>query len=245
MAFEIDLTGRHALVTGGASGIGYATALTLMQAGATVTVTARTNKSIDDCVVDTPYGTLDAHRMDVTNDLSIEQVLDQIDALDILVNNAGAILRAGAEFRPEQFANVVNANLIGTMRMSHVCLSKIAMRRGCMVNIGSVYSFTGNPVAPAYGASKTGLIGLTKSLAVAWAHHGVRINAVAPGWIETKLAEGVKADDDRMAKIMERTPMRRWGTPAEVGAAVMFLCSPAASFITGTTLAVDGGYLAT
>jgi NAD(P)-dependent dehydrogenase (short-subunit alcohol dehydrogenase family) len=242
MAFTIDLSGKHALVTGGASGIGYGIALAFLQAGAEVTVTARTNKSLAACAVETPHGELTALRLDVTNDLSIEEAMDGIDDLDILVNGAGTVIRQGGEFRPDRFADVINTNLIGVMRMCHECMGKLALKRGCILNIGSMFSYYGAPHAPAYGASKTAVISLTKSLAIAWAEHRVRINAIAPGYIETKMTAPIKDDETRMAAIMARSPMKRWGTPDEIGAAAVFLCSPAASFITGAVLNVDGGF---
>ncbi len=245
MAYELDLSGKRALITGGASGIGYGIALAMLEAGAEVTVTARTTKSLEECERSTPYGELATLKLDVTNDLSISEAMEEVDHLDILVNNAGKILRQGAEFRPEKFADVVNTNLMGAMRMSHECMGKLAMRKGCILNICSMFSFFGSIAAPGYSASKTGLMSLTKSLAIAWAEHDVRINGIAPGWIETKLSEGLKESEPaRYQAIIDRTPMKRWGTPAEVAGAAVFLCSPAASFITGTTMIVDGGYAA-
>lgn len=245
MAYQLDLSGKRVLITGGASGIGYGIALAMQEAGADVIVTARTTKSLDECALETPFGELTAVKLDVTNDLSISEAMEDIDHLDILVNNAGKIIRQGAEFQPEKFADVVNTNLIGAMRMSHECMGKLAMRKGCILNIASMFSFFGSNTAPGYSASKTGLVSLTKSLAIAWAEHNVRINAIAPGWIETKLTEGLdRREPARHQTIIDRTPMKRWGTPAEVAGAAVFLCSPAASFITGTTLIVDGGYAA-
>lgn len=241
MSVNIDLSGKHALITGGASGIGYAIAQAFLAAGASVTVTARTNKSVNACETQTEFGEITAHRMDVTNDLSIEEVLDTFRDLDILVNCAGTLKRQGAEFRVDRFADVVNTNLIGTMRMCHTCMGRLALRRGCILNVGSMFSLFGSGQLPGYSASKTGLIGLTKSLAIAWAEHGVRINAIAPGWIETKFTETVREDPERSAAIDARIPMQRWGQPDDVAGAALFLCSPLASYITGSILTVDGG----
>lgn len=245
MSRIIDFSGKTVLVTGGASGIGYGIALAFLEAGAEVIVTARSDATLEACEQHTAFGELTAHKLDVTNDLSIEELLERVSELDILVNNAGTLVRQGGEFQPDRFAGVVNTNLIGAMRMCHACLSKLAIRKGCILNIASMFSFYGSRTTPAYAASKAGLVNLTKSLAIAWVEHGVRINAIAPGWIETRLTAGLpEREPERFRTIMERTPMKRWGTPAEVAGAALFLCSPAASFITGQTLAVDGGYSA-
>lgn len=245
MSREIDFSGKTVLVTGGASGIGYGIALAFLEAGADVIVTARSDATLEACEPHTAFGELTAHKLDVTNDLSVEELLERISELDILVNNAGTLVRQGGEFNPDRFAGVVNTNLIGAMRMCHACLGKLAIRKGCILNIASMFSFYGSRTTPAYAASKAGLVNLTKSLAIAWVEHGVRINAIAPGWIETRLTAGLpEREPERFRTIMERTPMKRWGTPAEVAGAALFLCSPAASFITGQTLAVDGGYSA-
>lgn len=244
MAWEIDLSGKSALVTGGTSGIGHAVARALSRAGAGVTVTARTAESLDAFGTTAPDGEIDALRLDVTNDLAIEEALDGVDRLDILVNNAGALLGQGAEFRPGPFANVVNTNLIGAMRMCHACLGKLAIAKGCIVNIGAVAGLSGSVEAPAHAASKAGLINLTRSLAASWAHHRVRINAVVPGWIESAQSAALRDDPERARALLERTPLRRFGAPDEVAAAVLFLCSPAASYIAGAAIVVDGGYSA-
>lgn len=245
MARVIDLSGKKAVVTGGASGIGYGIALAFQEAGAEVTVTARSGETLDACERSTPHGELAAHRLDVTNDLSIEEFLSSVSGIDILVNNAGTIVRQGKEYQPDQFAQVVNTNLIGAMRMSHACLGKLVIGKGAILNIASMFSFYGSRATPAYAASKAGLVNLTKSLAIGWAVQNVRVNAIAPGWIETKLTEGLAdREPERYQTIIDRTPMKRWGTPAEIGDAALFLCSPGASFITGQTLIVDGGYAA-
>ena len=245
MARAIDLSGKSAVVTGGASGIGYGIALALQEAGAEVAVTGRSSETIKACEHSTPYGEFAVHRLDVTNDLSIEEFLSQIPRIDILVNNAGTIVRQGKEYQPDQFAQVINTNLIGAMRMSHACLGKLVIAKGAILNIASMFSFYGSLATPAYAASKAGLVNLTKSLAIGWAAQGLRVNAIAPGWIETKLTASLsESQPERYQTIIERTPMKRWGTPQEIGDAALFLCSPAASFITGHTLIVDGGYAA-
>lgn len=242
MAWEIDLSGKTALVTGGASGIGRAIVRALLRAGAEVTATARAAESVR--ALEAEDGGAEALRLDVTNDLSIEEALDSVDRLDILVNNAGVLLDRGAEFRPGPFANVVNVNLIGAMRMCHACLGKLAIAKGCVVNVGGVSGFAGSLEAPAHAASKAALVNLTKSLAASWAHHRVRINAVVPGWIDSPQSAPLREDPERRRALLERTPLRRFGTPDEVASAVLFLCSPAASYVAGSALVVDGGYSA-
>lgn len=241
MAYTIDLSGKVVLVTGGASGIGYAIALSFLEAGAEVIVTARTEESIKNCKTITENGSLKIFKLDVTNDISIEKLFAEIDTLDILVNNAGIVKRA-LEYRVETFADVINTNLMGVMRICHEAFPKLALTKGNIINIASMWSFFGSPVSPAYTASKTGLIGLTKSLANGWSEHEVRVNCIAPGWIETKLNKDLREDKEQFEKIIDRTPMKRWGNPKDISGAAIYLASDKASFTTGATIVVDGGY---
>jgi NAD(P)-dependent dehydrogenase (short-subunit alcohol dehydrogenase family) len=139
---------------------------------------------------------------------------------------------------------VIDVNLTGTMRMCVAARGKLAAAGGSIVNTASMLSYFGGPAVPAYTASKGGVAQLTKALAVAWAAEGVRVNAIAPGWIATEMTRGLMEDEDRSATIVDRTPMQRWGEPNDLGGAVVFLCSAAARFITGAILPVDGGYSA-
>jgi NAD(P)-dependent dehydrogenase (short-subunit alcohol dehydrogenase family) len=141
------------------------------------------------------------------------------------------------------FERVLAVNLGGTMRMCVAAKPKLAAARGAIVNLGSMYSFFGAAHAPAYAASKGAVVQLTKSLAAAWAADGIRVNALAPGWIDTDMARPALQDPVRAAPIMARTPMKRWGTPDDVAVAALFLLSDAARFVTGVVLPVDGGYL--
>jgi NAD(P)-dependent dehydrogenase (short-subunit alcohol dehydrogenase family) len=217
--------GTRALVTGGTGGIGGAIAAALENAGCTVTAAG-------------------LESLDVSSNESVGRLVASFDRLDILVNAAGTILRGGAEFELEGFAKVVDVNLTGTMRVATACRALLAARRGCILNIASMLSFFGGGHAPAYSASKGGIVQLTKSLALAWAAGGIRVNALAPGWIETEMTRPVREDEARSKAILDRTPLRRWGMPDDVAGAAVFLCSPAASFITGAVLPVDGGYSA-
>ena len=230
-----------AFITGGATGIGYAIATAMVEAGYHVTVTGLTDEQVT-AVLTGPH--LAAAKLDVTSTASAAAVLDSFDRLDALVNCAGMIVRNYGEYDIETFQKVIDVNLTGTMRMCVAARAKLAAARGAIVNTASMLSYFGGPAVPAYTASKGGVAQLTKALAGAWAAEGIRVNAIAPGWIATELTRGLVEDDDRSAAILARPPMQRWGDPADVGGVAVFLCSEAARFITGVILPVDGGYAA-
>jgi NAD(P)-dependent dehydrogenase (short-subunit alcohol dehydrogenase family) len=230
-----------ALVTGGTRGIGAGAALALAQAGYQVLATGLT----DDEVAAAPAHAAIRHaRLDVTSDAEVAAIIAACERIDALVNCAGMIQRGGKEFEIEAFRLTVEVNLTGTMRMCLAAKEKLAQAKGAVVNTASMLTFHGSAYAPGYAASKGGVGQLTKSLAAAWAPDGIRVNAVAPGWIATELTRPLVEDATRSAPILSRTPMNRWGEPGDVGGAVLFLLSDAARFITGAILPVDGGYLA-
>jgi NAD(P)-dependent dehydrogenase (short-subunit alcohol dehydrogenase family) len=231
----------RALVTGGTTGIGFGIATAMADAGYTVTATGLT----DEQVAAVPRREhLSAVKLDVTSPESVAAVLAPFHELAALINCAGVLFRGGAEYDMANFQKVIDVNLTGTMRMCVGARAKLAAGRGSIINTASMLSYFGGPSVPAYTASKGGVAQLTKALAVAWAPEGIRVNAIAPGWIATELTRGLVEVDSRSAAILQRTPMLRWGEPGDVAGAAVFLCSEAARFITGAILPVDGGYSA-
>jgi NAD(P)-dependent dehydrogenase (short-subunit alcohol dehydrogenase family) len=230
---------KQALITGGARGIGWGVAEAMLAAGYAVTVTGLTPEEVSAVP---HHDRVRAMQLDVTDDQDVAACIGELSRLDALVNCAGMILRDNREFTIEGFQKVIDVNLTGTMRMCVAAKPLLEKSGGAIVNTASIWSFFGGGLTPAYTASKGGVAQLTKALAVAWAPQ-IRVNAIAPGWIETELTKAAQADQARSGAIVARTPFGRWGKPGDVGGAVVFLCSEAAGFITGTVLPVDGGYM--
>ncbi|MFZ4285212.1 SDR family NAD(P)-dependent oxidoreductase [Variovorax sp. HJSM1_2] len=239
MTYQVDLfKGKRALVAGATQGIGAVIANQLAEMGAEVTALGLGQGD------GTLVPKVDVRQADVTSAESLAEALQGIDQLDIVFNCAGIIQR-GAEHDLEVFEKVLAVNLTGTMRVCSATRERLKARGGCIVNTASMLSFFGGGLVPGYSASKGGVAQLTKSLAIAYAPDGIRVNAVAPGWIDTPLTKPLQNDPARSGPILARTPLGRWGKPVDVARAAVFLCTPAASFMTGVILPVDGGYMIT
>ncbi|TMH69682.1 MAG: SDR family oxidoreductase [Betaproteobacteria bacterium] len=244
MTFRDNLfAGKVALVVGGTGGIGAAIADIFATLGAVVTVTGATDEEVNAVRDGADFRCRDAVALDVRDGESIAALIGDLPRLDILVNCAG-VIRRDAEHDADVFAEVVDINLNGTMRLCGAARERLKAARGAIVNTASMLAYHGGARVPAYSASKGGVAQLTKSLAIAYAADGVRVNAVAPGWVRTALTQTLQNDSERSTAILARTPQGRWAEPADIAGAVVFLCSPAARFVTGVVLPVDGGYLA-
>jgi len=241
-----DFSGCHVLVTGGSNGIGAGIARAFAGAGARVTITGTRARAAD---YDSDLSAYAYHQLSLTDRAGIERVAAALGALDVLVNNAGCTLPGGqSEYIPDVFEEAVAINLFGAFRLSQACYDRLrasSLEGGAsVINLASMSSFFAVPMVPGYGAAKAAVVQMTKNLAVAWAGDGIRVNAVAPGIIDTNMTAAMKGVEVLERPQIERTALHRWGTPEDVAPAVLFLASPAARFITGHTLAVDGGYTA-
>ena len=235
---------RKILVIGGSSGIGAAIAQAFATNGDHVIATGVTKEEVERAWVQSEQNKISFQQLDVRDGNVVQDCIDKIDSLDVLVNCAGVIHR-NAEHQPEVFADVIDINLNGSMRVCNAAREKLKQSKGCIINTASMLSFFGGGLVPGYSASKGGIAQLTKSLAIAYAPDGIRVNAVVPGWIATQLTQALQEDSQRSEAILSRTPLGRWGEPADVAGPVLFLASDAARFVTGVVLPVDGGYLIT
>jgi NAD(P)-dependent dehydrogenase (short-subunit alcohol dehydrogenase family) len=242
MNIQFDFTDKTTLVTGGTSGIGLAVCYAFQKAGAQVICCGLMPDEIQAAKVDPLLNKAQIHRLDVTDAAEVNQLMSALPQLDYVIHCAGMI-RRGAEHDPIEFAKVIDVNLTGGMRVSSAARPLLAKSKGAMVFIGSVMSYFGGPAQPAYSASKGAVRNLIMSLGAAYAVDGIRVNGVAPGWVITNLSQGARDNPERFAQINQRIPMTRWADTAEIADPILFLCSDAARYMTGTLLAVDGGYM--
>ncbi len=244
MAVTFDFSDSAVLVTGGSNGIGLGIARAFRTAGAAVTITG-TRERADAYEHDLSGFTY--RQCQMADSDAVDALASETERCDILVNNAGQNLPGGrSEYNPDVFDEVLAVNLSAPFRLANRLLDRIAASGldggGSVINVGSMSSFFGIEIVPGYGAAKAGVVQMTKTLAVAWAKHGVRVNAVAPGMTETNMTAPMMAFDVMTAPLLARTPMQRFGTPDDVAPVVLFLTSGAARYITGQTLPVDGGF---
>ena len=238
--FERAFQDKQVLISGGSSGIGFAIGQAFAAAGAMVTVTGLTEPEL----AEARSAGMRGAALDVGDLAACQKLMATFSSLDVLVNCAGMIRRANAEHDPVEFETVINVNLNGTQRLCALARPLLKQSRGSIVNTASMRSFFGAAITPAYAASKGGVMQLTKSLAIAYADDGIRVNAIAPGWVATALTKPLRDNPEGNRAVIDRTPMKRWAEPSDMGGPVLFLCSPAAAFVTGVILPVDGGYLA-
>jgi len=232
---------KNAVVIGGTGGIGAGIARVLLREGWHVSATGLDEREIDAFSIAVP--SVETAVLDVTDQGQVTEFFNRFETLDALVNCAGVLFR-GAEYEMDVFTKVIEINLTGTMRTCLAAHELLARSKGAIVNTASMLSTFGGPLVPAYSASKGGVSQLTKALAGKWAADGIRVNAIAPGWIETEMTAALREDPERNGPILARTPMGRWGKPDEIGELVAWLLSHRAGFITGAIYPVDGGYSA-
>ena len=239
-----DYGGAAVLVTGGSNGIGHGIASAFAKAGAAVTVTGTRSSAAE---YDTDLGAFSYRQLALTDRAAIKSLAGSLDTLDILINNAGASLPGGRdEWEPEVFDESVHINLLAGYHLAHACRERLAASDlpggASIIGIASLTSFFANEFVPGYGAAKAGVVQLSKTLGISWAKHGIRANAIAAGMIDTRMTHFMQDIPDFNDPIMARTALKRWGKPEDIAGAALFLASESASFITGQTLLVDGGY---
>lgn len=234
-------SGKRVIVSGASSGIGQAIARGFAALGATVTATGSSQAKLETAARDDANTGLRFERLDVRDAGDVSAFMDAQPAVDVLVNAQG-IARPQAEWREDTFLDVMDVNLASAFRLTVAALPKLEAARGSVVNVASMLSYLADADVPAYTASKTGIVGLTRALAHKFGPAGVRVNAIAPGYHRTDMTRPLwesPADEERIA---QRSALKRWGSVDDLIGTTLFLCSPAAAFVTGVTIPVDGGY---
>jgi NAD(P)-dependent dehydrogenase (short-subunit alcohol dehydrogenase family) len=235
---QFDFANRRVLVVGASrAGIGAAIADGFAAASAHVTITGVEAAPIESYRDPYPY-----RQLDVTDETAVAGLAEELNTLDVLVNCAGMGSRE-TEWTNAGFKHVIDVNLVGMLNLANAFKPHLAASKGSVVAIASMYSILGSPIVPAYGASKAGLAQLAKTLALAWAPIGVRVNAIAPGFIVTEQTAKGRADPVHHNRVLARSPMERWGVPEDLVGPTLFLASDQAQFVTGVLLPVDGGLI--
>ena len=251
MAIQINLEGKVALVTGGGRGIGRAIALALAEAGADVCVTARTERQIQETAemirgMGRSALPVSADATDAAAVASIvNKTIRELGGLNILINNAGiALTKPLLDFSETDYDQVMAINVKSMFHFTKaVGAHLISQRSGCVVNITSVGAFVAAANQAIYHASKAAVAHFTKAMAIEWARYNIRVNAVAPGWIRTKMTADLQKNQEKLSRYLKNIPLRRLGEPSEIASLVPFLCSDLASFMTGAVVVVDGGLM--
>lgn len=245
-----NLETKTAIVTGANTGLGQAVALALAGAGATIMAVSRSSCSETIKKIGEKGGVCHEIRADLSSTEPLQEIVEETvkvtGGLDILVNNAGIIRRQDSiDFNEKDWDDVLNVNLKVAFFLAQAA-ARVMLRKGGgkIINIASMLSFQGGIRVPSYTASKSGLMGVTKTLANEWAVHNINVNAIAPGYMATNNTTALRDDEIRSQEILGRIPAARWGTPDDLAGASIFLASAASDYVHGTTIAVDGGWLA-
>lgn len=233
--------GKTVVVSGGTSGIGLAIALGFVDAGAKVIASGSSSAKIAECQANEAYSRIDFRVLDVRDNDAVKAFFGGFSGLDVLVNCQG-VARPYAEWDEETFLDVMDINLSSAMRLSRAAFPLLKVSGGSIINFASMLSYLADETVPAYTASKTGIVGLTRALAHKYGRDGVRVNAIGPGYHKTEMTRALWSVPDSAHKIAERSALKRWGTTSDLVGPALFLASPAAHFVTGVTLPVDGGY---
>lgn len=237
---EFDFSGKKVLVTGASQGIGLEIAKQFHLANAEVVITGTRGDKED---YDGELDHFDYVQTDLSEPEHRKRLAERVRALDILVNNAGISDGSGGEFEMDGFRKTLEVDLVAPSDLAFRFANTLSQNKGSIINIGSAACFLAIKDAPSYTASKAGLLGLTRSLADKWASQGIRVNLVAPGYIDTCMTSSLKSHEKFTENLKRILPLRRWGNPEDIAPAVLFLASPSASYITGQSLIIDGGLM--
>jgi NAD(P)-dependent dehydrogenase (short-subunit alcohol dehydrogenase family) len=234
---DFSVAGKTILITGGAGGIGGAFADAFLAHGAEVVAVDVAPPK------ERKGGAISYETLDVRDEAAIEALAQRTKKLDVVIHCAGRLFR-WEEYKTDVFKDVLDIHLVSVMRFANAFRPHLKASKGCLINIGSMYSYFGAPQVPAYAAAKTAIVSLTKSLAMGFAEDGIRVNAIAPGWIKTEISRGGRENPTFNAKVVARIPGGEWAEPEDLAGTAIFLASPAAKLVNGVTIPVDGGYCA-
>jgi NAD(P)-dependent dehydrogenase (short-subunit alcohol dehydrogenase family) len=237
---DFSVAGKHVLITGGTGGIGSAFAKAFLDHGAHVIVADLAAPK------DGTDPRIRYEQLDVRDDAGVGALAARVEKLDVVIHCAGRIAR-WEEYKPEVFKDILDIHLVANLRLANAFRPHLKASNGCLINIASVHAYFGVSRSPAYSAAKTGVVSLTKSLAIAFAEDGIRVNAIAPGWIKTEMTRALRENSELSElrnKVLARIPGGQWAEAEDLAGAAIFLASAASKFITGVTIPVDGGYSA-